>query len=98
MRFDRFNLPWGHADHEYGLPAARRRVTRIPYLADSAYVIARPYTSSMFTRRPTIAAARCKLPSVISFFGSSSRSALANSYHLMIIFIDAAAAETRSGD
>ncbi len=31
------------------------------------------YTSSMFTRRPTIAAARCRLPSVMSFFGSSSR-------------------------
>src|SRR5687767_12342849 len=26
----------------------------------------------MFTRRPTIAAARCKLPSVMSFFGSSN--------------------------
>ena len=33
-----------------------------------------PYTNSTFTRRPTIAAARCKLPSVMSFFGSSSRS------------------------
>ncbi len=31
-----------------------------------------PYTNSTFTRRPTIAAARCKLPSVISFFGSST--------------------------
>ena len=34
----------------------------------------RPYTNSTFTRRPTIAAARCRLPSVMSFFGSSSRS------------------------
>ena len=31
-----------------------------------------PYTNSTFTRRPTIAAARCKLPSVMSFFGSST--------------------------
>ena len=34
----------------------------------------RPYTNSTFTRRPTIAAARCRLPSVMSLFGSSSRS------------------------
>ena len=33
-----------------------------------------PYTSSIETRRPTIAAARCKLDSVMSFFGSRSRS------------------------
>src|SRR6266481_3422600 len=32
------------------------------------------YTSSIVTRRPTIAAALCRLPSVISFFGSSRRS------------------------
>ena len=31
-------------------------------------------TSSIETRRPTIAAARCKLASVISLVGSSSRS------------------------
>jgi len=32
------------------------------------------YTSSIETRRPTIAAARCRLESVMSFFPSSSRS------------------------
>ncbi len=32
------------------------------------------YTNSIITRRPTIAAARCRLPRVISFFGSRSRS------------------------
>ena len=33
-----------------------------------------PYTSSIVTRRPTIAAARCRRESVISLFGSSIRS------------------------
>src|ERR1039457_959965 len=33
-----------------------------------------PYTSSIVTRSPTIAAARCRLPSVMSFFGSRIRS------------------------
>src|ERR1039457_4403000 len=33
-----------------------------------------PYTSSIVTRRPTIAAARCRLPRVMSFFGSRIRS------------------------
>jgi hypothetical protein len=32
------------------------------------------YTSSIVTRRPTIAVARCKLESMISFFGSSRQS------------------------
>jgi predicted permease len=32
------------------------------------------YTSSIVTRRPSIAAARCRLDSVMSFFGSSRRS------------------------
>ena len=33
-----------------------------------------PYTNSIDTRRPTIAAARCRLPSVMSFLGSRIRS------------------------
>jgi len=33
-----------------------------------------PYTGSIITRRPTIAAARCRLPRVMSFFGSRIRS------------------------
>ena len=32
------------------------------------------YTSWIVTRRPTMAAARCRLDSVMSFFASSSRS------------------------
>jgi hypothetical protein len=48
--------------------------TRPADLPPGNLVSALPYTNSTFTRRPTIAAARCKLPSVMSLFGSSSRS------------------------
>src|ERR1022692_3168755 len=52
----------------YAVKAAPHRIP-VKAVATSS-----PYTSSIVTRSPTIAAARCRLPRVMSFFGSRIRS------------------------
>ena len=64
-------LPQEYHDRVLGTSEIR---ARWPPSTPKGSVAQRPYTNSTFTRRQTIAADRCRLPSVMSFFGSSSRS------------------------